>query len=57
LPGGRQPSRSNSRVMACGVEVSAFISERPAQAITRLLERDGCLPPGNPFGGGLATAN
>ena len=38
-----------------GVEVSAFISERTAQAITRLLERDGCLPPGNPFGGALAN--
>ena len=38
-----------------GVEVSAFISERTAQAITRLLERDGCLPPGSPFGGALAN--
>jgi hypothetical protein len=38
-----------------GVEVSAFISERTAQAIARLIERDGCLPPGSPFGGALAN--
>jgi hypothetical protein len=44
-------------IVESGTEVSAFISERTTQAITRLLERDGCLPPGNPFGGGLATAN
>jgi hypothetical protein len=39
-----------------GVEVSAFVSERTAQGIARALERDGCLPPGGPFGG-WATAN
>lgn len=38
-----------------GVEVSAFISERSAVSIIKLIERDGCLPPGAPFGGALAN--
>jgi len=43
-----------------GIEVSAFVSERTAQSIMRVLQRDGCvriMPPGDPFGGGWATAN
>lgn len=38
-----------------GFEISAFISERNGDAIRRLIERDGCLPPGSPFGGALAN--
>ena len=32
-------------------EVSAFISNRTLSAIERVLQRDGCLPPGDPFSG------
>jgi len=38
-----------------GLEVSAFISERTPDAMRRLIERDGCLPPGSPLGGALAN--
>lgn len=44
-------------VLDGNVEVSAFLGEHDADFYERRLQRDGCLPPGNPFGGMGALAN
>jgi hypothetical protein len=43
-------------IIEAGVEVSAFTGDHPQSFYDRVLQRDGCLPPGGPFGG-WATAN